>query len=158
MPNPTSALRPRAKLTFGRDASPSLTDRRDHPRRDPRTRSRSVRVDACPVRTSVSSAMQPPIVYRSRLLCTSTASRSGCGPTTSSRSSRERVRRARAARRGIHAQSQEHRADVGRGQREPSLHHRNPLLEPVVVHLQEVLDVHQLVADLDGVGSPAESR
>ena len=58
----------------------------------PPTRSRSSASIAVAVRTSVSSAMQPPIVYRCRRLCTSTASRSGCGPTTSSRSSLERVR------------------------------------------------------------------
>ena len=67
----------------------------------------------------------------------------------------ERVRRAGQAGRGVHAERLEHRADVGRGQREPGLHHGDPLLEPVVVHAHEVLDVHQLVADLDGVGLPA---
>ena len=61
MPNPTSALSPRAKLTFGRGARPTS-------RTVASTRSGSsdsmakVRVDACSVRTSVSSAMQPPIV------------------------------------------------------------------------------------------------
>jgi hypothetical protein len=66
----------------------------------------------------------------------------------------ERVRQARERRQRIHAQSEEHGADVCRGERERNLHHRNPLLEPVVVHALQMLDVHQLVAHLDGVAAP----
>ena len=113
-----------------------------------------VRVAACAVRTSVSSARQSSIVYRSRRLCTSTARRSGCGLHHVVQELRERVRRPGRPGRRVHPERQEHGVDVGRGQREPGLHHRHPLLEPVVVHRHEVLDVHQVVADLDRVGAP----
>ena len=86
MPNPTIVLRPRTRLTFGRDARP--TSRTVWITRFASSDSiATVCVDPRPVRISETSAMQPPTVYRSRLLCTSTASRSGCGPTTSSRNS-----------------------------------------------------------------------
>jgi hypothetical protein len=44
--------------------------------------------------------------------------------------------------RGGHLQRLEHGADLDRREREVGFRHRHPLLEAVVVHLLEVLDVH----------------
>ena len=63
----------------------------------------------------------------------------------------------RAVQRGRREpQRLEHAGHVGGGERESRLHHGGPLLEPVVVHGAQHLDVHQRVPDLDVLAGPRQ--
>ena len=135
-------------LTTGRDSKPEPAHDRAHPSRILRLGRK--RPDRRPAWCSVArccSAMQPSIVRCSRRLCTATA-RTPCARCPRRAGRRACRRRARAAGRGRRA-PRGRSARRRRRERERRLRHGQPLLEPRLVDVQALLDVHEPAAHLD---------
>ena len=99
-------------------------------------------------RTSVTSALHPSIVYRARFLCTGTGCSAGFGPTAPRRAGAACTPHAR--RQARESATPPRRPHLSCRHRELGLHRGRPLLEPISADPLAPLDVHQLVANLDG--------
>ena len=147
-PSPTSALSPRAMFTFGLAPRPSSRTAAITPAASSDSTA-IVRRDALPGanlgdlrHAAADRVVVAPLVDLDR-------KQAGASAPRAPRSSWSSVYSLRRDRRALDAERLEHRGDVVAAEREGRLEDRLPLLEPVVVHALEQLDVQLRVADLD---------